>query len=301
MKRALVTGGLGFIGSNMSEYLADRAWDVTVIDNLSTGRIENKDVRCDYIIDDITTANLLDIVKNVDYVFHFAALARVPRSIEEPVNTHNTNVDGTLKLLDACKKVGIERFIYSSSSSVYGEQDIHVMKEGMHLNPLSPYALHKMIGERYCDMYNKFYDLSVVKLRYFNVYGKNQIVDGAYSLVIGKFMRQMQEGKKMTVYGDGSHTRAYTNVQDVVKANYLAATTDNIIGETFNIGTSVETSVLDIAKMLGGEYELIQPHPRGNAEEARKVADNTKALQKLGWSPKVSIEDGIKLLLKQNE
>lgn len=295
----LVTGGLGFIGSNLVDKLVEEGHDVSVIDNLSTGKRENKNENVQYHIFDINNADkMLEVSKGVDAIFHLAALARVQRSIDDPIGTNKANVNGTLVVLNTARLNNIERVIYSSSSSVYGKKENPIMQEDMLVNPEHPYGLQKLIGELYCQMFSRLFDVNTICLRYFNVYGKRQVTEGDYALVIGKFLRHKKEGKKMTVYGDGTQTRAYTHVSDVVNAN-IAASKYKLLPRpfsTFNIGTGVETSINEIVKLLGGDAEYLD-NPRGKFEELRKAADFTRARTLLGWEPKVTIEEGIKELL----
>lgn len=301
----LVTGGLGFIGSNLVEYLLEKKHDVVIVDDLSTGKESYRNPKATYHNCSIVDVNsMIKITKGVDGIFHLAAWARLQRSINDPLGTNNTNITGTLVLLQAARINEIKNFIFSSSSSVYGKKENPIMKETMSTNPLHPYALQKLAGEMYCKLFSNLFGIRTIMLRYFNVYGPRQVVDGDYALVIGKFMKQKKEGKKMTIFGDGKQTRAYTHVSDVVRANLLAmkfCSAGKIRSEIFNIGTAEETSVNEIAKMLGGEVKHIIPNPRGEFEERHKVADYSKALKVLGWRPKVTIQEGIKRLLESSK
>lgn len=300
--KCLVTGGLGFIGSNLVDTLIEQGHQVKVVDDLSTGKMSYTNKKARYIIETITNyKRMLEFAEGCDVIFHVAAWARLQRSINDVIGTNNANEVGTVTLLEVARQLGIKRFIFSSSSSVYGEQQSPIMNELMYPNPLHPYALQKWAGERYCQLYTRLFGLQTIILRYFNVYGRRQILEGDYTLVIGKFIQQKKEGKKMTVYGDGTQTRAYTNVKDVVRANLLAMKlkmSDEGETTTLNIGTSKETSVNEIVKMLGGDAEYIIPNPRGKFEEKRKSADYWKAQMTFGWTPEVTIEEGIKELIK---
>lgn len=299
----LVTGGLGFIGSNLVEYLLEKGHDVIVVDDLSTGKESYKNSKATYYKYSITDINLMTkVTKGVDGIFHLAAWARLRRSIDDPLGTNNVNIAGTLTLLQAARINKIKKFVFSSSSSVYGKQKNPIMQESTPTNPLHPYALQKLASEMYCRLFSKLFGIKIVSLRYFNVYGPRQIIEGDYALVIGIFMRQKKENEKMTIYGDGEQTRAYTHVSDVVRANLLAMELPMKKGqsETFNIGTDKETSINEIAKMLGGEVEHIIPNPRGRFEERRKAANYSKALRILGWKPTVTIDEGIRLLLESS-
>jgi len=296
----IVTGGAGFIGSNLVDALIEQGHEVAILDDLSTGNIKNVNKKATIYKQDISKdlKNLYHIFEDVDCLFHLAAWARVPRSIEDPIGTNKVNVTGYLNILQACRLYNI-KIICSSSSSVYGDQNTHIMSEFMSLSPKSPYGLQKVICEQYSELFCKLFDMSIVSLRYFNVYGNRQVTEGAYALVIGKFLEQKNNNKPMTIYGDGTQTRAYTHVSDVIKANILASNIYKGLGHTIlNIGTDKETSVNDIAKMIGGKTEHIIPSPRGKFEEMRKCANFILAKELIGWEPKVSIEDGIKELIK---
>lgn len=296
----LVTGGLGFIGSNLVDRLVEDGHEVIVFDNLSTGKKEYRNPRATYHYYDINNAYMMqELSKGVDTIFHVAAWARVQRSLDDPIGTNKANVDGTLTVLNTARINKIKRVVYSSSSSVYGNQDSPEMIETMTPNPLHPYGLQKLFGEMYCNLYSKLFGVETVCLRYFNVYGKRQITEGDYALVIGKFLRQKAEGKRMTIYGDGTQTRAYTHVSDVVRANIMASKIQmgtNFNTTTLNIGTAVETSVNDIVRLLDGVAEYLK-NPRGSFEEQRKSANFSKAKELMGWEPRTTIEEGINQLL----
>jgi len=293
-KKICIVGGAGFIGSNLVDKLIELGHDVLVLDNLSTGKKENINKKANFINIDITNLELImPYFKNIDYVFHLAALARVQPSIIDPVSTHNANVNGTLNILWASYKNKVKRVVFSSSSSVYGDNYLPLL-ETFKPNPQSPYALHKYIGELYCRMFSIIYNLETVCLRYFNVYGKNQREEGAYALVIAKFLRQKREGKPMTITGDGKQTRDYTSVSDVVRANILAMESDLIDGEIINIGGGNNVSVNEIAKLIGGKTKHIKPR----LEPQDTLASISKAKEKLGWEPMISLKEGIKMLLK---
>jgi UDP-glucose 4-epimerase len=297
--KCVVTGGCGFIGSHLVDGLIARGDDVSVVDDLATGDVTDLNSAATFVRGSVLDAEVLDeAIVGADCVFHLAALPRVPRSIEDPVGTHLVNVDGTLNVLDAARRAGVKRVVYSSSSSTYGEQATHLMSEDMAPNPLSPYALQKLIGEQYAAMFASLYGTTVVSLRYFNVYGPRQPFEGAYALVIGKFLSLRRSGRPLTIYGDGEQTRAYSHVDDVVKANLLAAETELPSGQdtVLNIGTSEETSVNEIARMVGGEVCYVTPNPRGDMEEQRKAADYSRAKSVLGWEPTISLGEGLEAL-----
>lgn len=294
----LVTGGLGFIGSHLVDFLVAEGHEVYVIDDLSSGsyRFRNREAKVQR--GSVTDFGLLDgyIQHHFDGVFHLAAVPRVVRSVEDPMGTHHANVNGFMAVLDFCRRTKT-KLVFASSSSVYGKQDTHEMIEGMAHHPLSPYALHKSINEQYAQMFSRLYKMKTVGLRFFNVYGPRQSTKGGYALVIGKFLEQLSQGGKMTIFGDGNQTRDYTFVTDIVRGCYLAMCEDlQNDFEVFNLGTGHETSVNQIAEMIGGEFEHIIPNPRGEFEEDRKMAIIDKAQRELGWSPKISITDGISIV-----
>jgi len=298
--KCLVTGGCGFIGSNVVDALLALGHSVVVIDDLSTGKLSNLNKDAEFVQGSILDYELVKaLASEADWIFHLAAWPRIPRSIEDPLGTHNVNVSGTLNVLQAARESQVERFIYSSSSSVYGDQATYMMTESMVPNPMSPYALHKLIGEQYCTVFARLFGMRIASLRYFNVFGPRQVTEGAYALVIGKFLRLKDAGEPLTVYGDGKQTRAYTFVGDVVRANIMAAQADLQSGQNLilNIGTSEETSVNEVAKKVGGEVEYIIPNPRGEFEERRKAADHSKAKSLIGWEPTVSFDEGMKTVL----
>lgn len=300
--KCLVSGGAGFVGSHVVDLLIKEGYEVVVVDDFSTGKEENLNKKATLEKGSITDATFLAKVfqgHDFDVVFHLAAWARVQRSVEDPSGTNNVNVTGTLNLLEMCRLCKVNKFIFSSSSSVYGKQTNAEMNEDIYRNPGHPYALQKCIGEDYCEMYSALYGMSCVALRYFNVYGPRQVTEGDYALVLGKFLRQKASGEKMTIYGSGRQTRAYTHVSDVARANlrallYLVFVDGSGYG-VYNIGTDVETSINKIVTLLGGEYEKIK-NPRGVFEEMRKCANLKKAKEVLLWEPKVTIEEGIKML-----
>ena len=289
--KALVTGGAGFIGSNLVDELIKQNYDVTIIDNLSTGNKNNLNPAARFIEADIT--NLEQIkphFKGIDFVFHLAALPRVQESIENPIETHHTNVNGTLNVFLAAKEAEVRRVVYSASSSAYGNVETVPLTEDILPQPMSPYGLHKYIGEHYARLFALLYGIETVSLRYFNVYGPRMAFTGAYVLVLSVFLQQKKAGKKLTITGDGTQTRDFTYVGDVVRANILAATSDKVgSGEVMNIGAGDNRSINEVAEMLGGEVEHIAPR----VEPHDTLADHSKATKLLGWEPQVKFADGL--------
>lgn len=294
-KKAVVTGGAGFIGSHLAETLLQEGFSVHVVDNYAGGKKEDRIFPgVEYHeIDVRATEELLPIFENAYCIFHEAALPRVQFSIQHPVETFSVNVGGTVSVLDAAHRAGARRVVYAGSSSAYGDQEIFPLVETMTPEPKSPYGLQKYLGELLMKNWSDIFNLQTLSLRYFNVYGPRLDPDGAYALAIGKFLKQRKEGKPITIWGDGTHSRDFTHVADVVRANVLAMESGNVgHGEVLNIGAGRDIPVNDIARMIGGGvvYEAERPEP------ARTLADTSRAKKLLGWQPAVRIEDGMKEL-----
>lgn len=293
--KLLVTGGAGFIGSNLVDELIHLGHQVLVIDNLSGGKRENVNRKAKFYHADVTNLKQIRLIfRGVDYVFHLAALPRVQFSIEHPLESDAVNVRGTLNVLLASANVGVKKVIYSASSSAYGDQKIMPLRESLLANPKSPYGLQKYIGELYCKIWSEVYKLPTVSLRYFNVYGPRQSHEGAYALVIAKFIKQKLSGQPMTITGDGKQTRDFTNVKDIVRANVLAMRSMKVgKGEVINIGAGRNQSILHIARLIGGPIKFIP----ARFEPRNTLADNKLAHKLLGWRPLVSTEEGIAELI----
>jgi UDP-glucose 4-epimerase len=292
-KKVLVTGGAGFIGSNLVDELICQDIEVVIIDDLSTGKSDNINPTATFIQEDIYSVDLnvlIEIFKDVDVVFHLAALARVQPSIDNPLDYNNINVSGTLKLLFAAHKSNVKRFVYSSSSSVYGDTNSFPTHEMSKLDPLSPYGMQKLIGEQYCSLFSNIYNLDTVCLRYFNVYGERMSLDGAYCLVTGIFARQMLNNQSLTITNDGEQKRDFTYVKDVVNANILAAShPSQLNGEVFNIGNGENVTINAVADMFGGK----KVYGEKRLEPFETLADNSKARQILKWEPKGNLSKWI--------
>ncbi|MDP2709129.1 MAG: NAD-dependent epimerase/dehydratase family protein [bacterium] len=297
MSKCLVTGGAGFIGSNLADELVKRGDEVLIIDNLSTGKKENLNSRAEFIEADIRNLEKIKPFFNgIDYVFHLAAFPRVQPSIEDPATANDINLNGTLNVLIAARDAKVKRVIYSASSSAYGNQEEMPLREDMATHPLSPYGLQKYAGELYCRLFTEIYGLSTVSLRYFNVYGRRQALAGAYCLVMGIFVGQRLKGQPMTVAGDGSNKRDYTSVVDVVRANILAAESSKAgKGEAINIGRGSNFSVNELAAMIGGPVEHIEPR----IEPKETLADNSLAKELLGWEPTVNLPEWLEVYKKE--
>ena len=291
--RALVTGGCGFIGGALVDALIGHGHEVAVLDDLSTGSREGLHPAARLIEGSITDADAVRAaIGGAEAVFHVAALARVQRSLDDPVKTHEVNATGALQVFEAARREGVGRVVHSSSSSVYGDQAEPLMREDMALRPKSPYGLQKLIAEQYAEQYARLFGLSVVSLRYFNVYGPNQPMDGT---VLPNFLRARETGEPLTVYGDGEQTRGYTHISDVVRANLLAAEADLPRGEhvALNIGPAEGTSVNELAALIGGKLTHI-PNRRAAVEERHKSADYSRARAAIGWEPLVPLTEGLR-------
>jgi nucleoside-diphosphate-sugar epimerase len=297
--KAVIVGGAGFIGSNLTDKLVNLGWDVVVIDNLSTGTVDNVNPKVKIHIMDISDNTLVDqmtsIMGNTDYVFHFAASARVQPSIVDPISFNTNNVNGTLNVLVAAKDAKVKRFIYSASSSAYGDTEIFPTPETHGTNPMSPYGLQKFIGEQYCTLFTQVYGLDTVSLRYFNVYGERMLDSGAYCTVIGVFGKLFREGKPLNITNDGGQERDFTYVGDVIEANYLAAIhTEPLQGDMFNVGNGDSYSVNEIADI----FETEKVYGEKRYEPFKTLADNTKLRNKFGWEPKGNVIEWTKKYVK---
>ncbi len=298
MQKIIVTGGAGFIGSHTVDALVAKGYEVHALDNLSAGKKENLNPKAIFHTADVRNGmEIAKLFEGAEYVFHFAALPRVQYSIENPLESHDVNVNGMLNVLEASRLSKVKRLVFASSCAVYGNPKKLPVDEGAEISPLSPYALHKRLGEEYCALYSKLYGLETVCLRYFNVYGPRMNPEGAYPLAIGHFLKLQKAGKPLTIVGDGTQTRDFVQVKDIVRANLLAMESDNVgKGETINIGSGTRTSVNKLAEIIGGPVERIPPRVEPHDVEA----DIRKAKEMLGWNPTVSIEEGLAELKKEN-
>lgn len=298
--RVIVTGGAGFIGSHLSDSLVGYGHEVIVLDNLSIGRIENISHLLDnplfnFYNSDITNFDDIESkFKNIDWVFHLAALADIVPSIENPTEYYKSNVNGTFNVLQACRNHKIKKIIYAGSSSCYGIPDEYPTKESAAIRPQYPYALTKNIGEQLVLHWCQLYKLQAISLRFFNVYGPRARTTGTYGAVFGVFLAQKLSNKPYTVVGDGKQTRDFTYVSDVVNA-IIAAVRSDLSGEVINIGSNNTYSINQLVELLGGEVENIPKRP---GEPDCTWADITKATSLLNWEPKVSLVAGVEILLK---
>ncbi len=303
----LVTGAAGFIGSNLCEALLKKGCKVKALDDLSTGKQENIDLFLDnpnytFIKGDIKDLDIcLKACEGVDYVLHQAAWGSVPRSLEMPLFYNKNNIEGTLNMLEAARQNGVKKFVYASSSSVYGDEPNLPKTEGREGNLLSPYALTKRCDEEWAKLYTKFYGLDTYGMRYFNVFGRRQDPDGAYAAVIPKFLKQLMHGETPTINGDGKQSRDFTYIDNVIEANLKACLAPHeAAGEAFNIAYGGREFLIDIyyglAKALGVNIEPnFGPDRKGDIKHSN--ADISKAKKLLGYDPDYSFEDGIQLAI----
>ncbi|MEX0933862.1 MAG: NAD-dependent epimerase/dehydratase family protein [Candidatus Paceibacterota bacterium] len=296
-EKVVVTGGWGFIGSHLVDALVERGYEVHVVDNAEKcpPYINEKAIQHRVSVTH-TDSMFVRIFEGARCVFHLAALPRVVFSIQHPLRTDRVNIGGTLSVLEASSKAGVSRVVYSSSSSVYGEQEGLPFHEDMSVNPMSPYAIQKYVGELYCAEYSRQGKVDTVSLRYFNVYGPRQSALGAYACVIPKFLKQKKEGQSLTVTGDGTQTRDFTHSDDVVRANLLAMEYgDALCGDIFNVGAGEGVRVCDIAHFIHDDIIFIAPRD----EPHRTHASCEKIRKRLGWEPTVLWQEGIARLMEE--
>ena len=286
----LVTGGAGFIGSNVVDVALNKGWSVKIIDNLSTGFEKNLNSQCEFINADICDYNAIEKhFSGIDVVFHLAALPRVQPSIDDPLPYNKVNIEGTLSVLDACKNHGVKKVVFSSSSSVYGECGDEPVSEEYRKEPLSPYALQKLVCEEYFKLYYKLFGINSVCLRYFNVYGNRQPEIGSYVPVVGIFFKQFREGAPLTVTGDGEQARDFVNVVDVANANIRAAEADLVGYNYFNVGSGKNYKIIDIAKKVC--YNVV--HIEKRIEPKNTIADVQKIKNALDWESQINLMEWI--------
>jgi nucleoside-diphosphate-sugar epimerase len=296
--KVLVTGGAGFIGSNLAERLLADGHDTHVLDDLSTGHARNVPAKAVFhrasILDD---AQLRKAMQGAEVVYHEAALGSVPRSVAEPVLSHEVNLTGTLRVLEAARALGVRKIVFAASSSAYGDTPTLPKHEGMVPAPLSPYAVTKLAAEHYCAAYTKVYGLRTTALRYFNVYGPRQDPNGAYAAVIPKFILSALKGEPLTIHGDGSQSRDFTYVADVVQANVLAAQDGKSDGQMMNIGAAGRTDLNELAteilQLAGSKSKIAHGPPRaGDVHDSQASLERARDL--LGYRPAVALPEGLK-------
>jgi UDP-N-acetylglucosamine 4-epimerase len=304
----LVTGGAGFIGSNLCEALLSMGYHVRCLDDLSTGKKKNVEMflnnpSYEFIQGDVKDFDVcMDACKDVDYVLHQAAWGSVPRSLELPLFYCANNITGTLNMLEAARQNGVKKFVYASSSSVYGDEPNLPKKEGIEGNLLSPYALTKQCDEEWAKQYSRHYGLDTYGLRYFNVFGRRQDPDGAYAAVIPKFIKQLLSGQTPTINGDGKQSRDFTYIENVIEANLKACLApSSAAGEAYNVAYGGREYLIDIYYHLTNALG-IQVKPNFGPDRAGDIkhsnADISKAKRLLGYDPDYSFQDGIKLAIE---
>ncbi|HUF76628.1 MAG TPA: SDR family oxidoreductase [Longimicrobiales bacterium] len=297
---ALVTGGAGFVGSHLTDRLVADGWSVRVLDDFSSGRERNLE-RCagsaEVVRGDLRDESLLDkALRDVEVVFHQAAVPSVPRSVAEPLRTNDVNVTGTLRLLEAARRAEVRRVVFAASSSAYGDTPELPKVESMPANPRSPYALQKFAGEVYCRLYTSLYGLETVALRYFNVFGPRQDPDSEYAAVIPKFVKACLTEAPPCIYGDGEQTRDFTFVRDVVRANLLAADSRDAVGTVVNVAggerISLNRLLAHVKEITGSKVEAVRAAPRpGDVRDS--LADLRRAAELLGYKPAVEVRQGL--------
>ena len=298
MQKAVVTGGAGFIGSNLVDELIKQGKEVLIIDDLSTGKKENINPNAKFSkldLDAYTSSIIAEEIKGYDVVFHMAALPQVQQSIKNPTN--NVNINSTINILEASKKANIKRVIFSSTCALYGNPKYIPIDEKHPVNPLSPYALHKLIGEQYCKLYSNIYNLDTVCLRYFNVYGNRMVNKGAYRSVISIFKEQYINKESFNIVNDGEQRRDYVHVKDIVNANILCSNhLEKLNGTIFNVGTGDSYSVNQIADMFGGEkkYGEVRIEPQNSK------ANNKKINRILNWKSTNKLKTWISTFTEQS-
>ena len=298
----LVTGGAGFIGSNLAEELIRRGGRVRIIDNLVTGSRNNLEEiggDFDFVEADLNEAEAVrKIVDGVDAVFHQAALPSVPRSVANPAETHQACVNGTFNLLEQCRAAGVKRLVYAASSSAYGDQPILPKVETMRPDPLSPYAAAKLAGEHYCRVFHTVYGMETVALRYFNVFGPRQDPSSHYSGVISRFIDAFMKGTTPVIYGDGEQSRDFTFIANVVDANIKAAASPQAAGEVMNVANGERVTLNELVEVLGritGKPDVrpdYQDERKGDVKHSQ--ADNRKAVELIGYEKLVGLEEGLR-------
>ena len=296
----LVTGGAGFIGSHITEELIKRGDDVVILDNMYSGRQVNlaANPKAVFVEGSIMDTDVLDSIcteYNIEGIFHLVAVASVQKSIENPALVHDVNVTGTLNVLEAARKHGVRKVVLSASAAAYGDNPVFPKREDMLPEPLSPYAVSKIASEMYCKTYAELYDMQTVSLRYFNVFGPRQDPNGEYAAVIPKFTEKICAGESPTVFGDGEQTRDFVFVKDVARANILAMDSD--VCGLFNIGTGVQTSLNDLAKMImdaAGISVSMKYEAAREGDVRYSVADISKAERELGYKPEWDLGEGVR-------
>jgi len=293
----LITGGAGFIGTNLAHYLVSEGHAVHVVDDLSAGKRERLPKTALFTKLDVrNTKALTEVCRGIDVVVHLAALPKTQFSIEEPILSHDVNINGTLSMLEAVRAAGVKRVVYAASAGAYGDQPTVRLSPTMRVKPVTPYALHKYIGEEYMRLWSSLYGVETVSLRFFNVYGPYLDPDGAYALVIGRFLKQALEGQTLTITGDGEQTRDFIHVYDVASAIKKAALSTTVgSGEVLNVGSGVQTTINQVARMISDDVSYVAPRTEIRFTEA----DIDATTELLDWRPTISLVDGLKELKRE--
>jgi UDP-glucose 4-epimerase len=292
-----VTGGAGFIGSHVADYLIEQGFDVVILDNLSTGRRENINPKATFFQADITKYDQIkDHCRDCDYLFHLAALPRIQPSFDDPLMHDTVNIHGTLNLLEACKNTRLKKFVYSSSSALYGTPDVVPTDEEAKIHCDNPYALHKFAAEQYCLMLGKRFGIPVVSLRYFNAYGTRSYnpedTFNAYSPVIGIFLHRAASGRRLLITGDGRQSRDFIHVVDIATANLAVAISERT-GRVYNVGFGRAYTIEEIARRISDNYEFIPERP---GEARRTLANIDKIKREIGWRPEIDLDRGLTMM-----
>ena len=304
--RAVVTGGAGFIGSHLAELLANRGYHVTILDDLSSGKMANIEAllskeNVEFVLGSITDLPLLHkVFQGVDHIFHQAAIVSVPRSIVDPLTYHETNTTGTLNVLLGARDNNVKKVVFASSSSVYGDSPTLPKSEDMCPNPQSPYALTKLVGENYCNVFHQVYGLPTVCLRYFNVYGPRQDPKSKYAAVIPSFIDRITQGKRPIIYGDGEQTRDFTFVKDIVEANILVVESNDT--GVFNIGTGESITINQLAQLIAkltGSSNLKPIYQEPRSSDVRHSAACISKAKTFGYSLRYSLKEGLREIIRQ--
>jgi nucleoside-diphosphate-sugar epimerase len=300
MSSYLITGGAGFIGSNLVEELVKQRSRIKVIDNFSTGKRENLESFRPHLefeeVDICNLSELKEVVAGTDYILHQAAIPSVPKSIIDPIASHNSDLTGTLHVLWAAKQAGVKRVVYAASSSAYGNSPELPKEESMPANPISPYGLMKYVGEEYCRLFTSLYGLETVSLRYFNVFGPRQDPTSQYSGVLSRFITAMLRGERPVIFGDGEQSRDFTYVSNVAQANLLACHSPKSSGKVYNIACGTRVSLNEVVRslnrILGSDLKPIYQPPRAG-DIKHSTADITRARTDLGYIPTVGFQEGL--------
>jgi UDP-glucose 4-epimerase len=305
-RKVLVTGGAGFIGSNLVRRLAELGDDVRVLDNFSTGNRRNlAELAGDVEIVEGELRSYERVhaaTRGVEVVFHIGALPSVPRSVQDPLTTSAVNVEGTLNVLLAARDEGVRRVVFASSSSVYGNRGELPRREDQHLDPISPYGVSKLAAERYCVAFSRVYELETVALRYFNVFGPNQDPTSQYAAVVPRFIAAVRDGQPVPINGDGTQSRDFTYVANIIEANLLAADAQDVNSAVLNVATGVSTTVTGLAETIGSVLGLpvtAEFLPTRTGDVQHSWADCGEARQLLGWEPAIDLEEGLRLTVAQ--